>query len=74
MFPKIIKIKKRGLHRDEISLQYRVFNRTPDLIEFWEKKIGIDWTDDMEVWTGWDEANEILNITKIKEENYEKSN
>ena len=74
MFPKIIKIKKRGLHRDEISLQYRVFNRTPDLIEFWEKKIGIDWTDDMEVWTGWDKTNEILNITKIKEENYEKSN
>ena len=60
MFPKVIKIMKKGLHRDEISLQYRVFNRTPDLIEFWEKKLGMEWTDDMEVWNGWEESKEIF--------------
>jgi len=74
MFPKIIKIKKNGLHRDEVSLQFRVFNRTPDLIEFWEKKVGIPWTDDMEVWNGWDESKEILNIMEIKKQEYETSN
>lgn len=74
LFPKIIKIKKNGLHRDEVSLQFRVFNRTPDLIEFWEKKVGIKWTDDMEVWDGWDESKEILNIMEIKKQEYETSN
>jgi len=73
-FPKIIKIKKNGLHRDEVSLQFRVFNRTPDLIEFWEKKLGITWTDNMEVWNGWDESKEILNMMEIKKEKYETSN
>ena len=73
LFPKVIKIMKRGLHKDEISLQYRVFNRTPDLIEFWEKKLGMEWTDDMEVWNGWEESKEILNMMEIKNEKYEKT-
>lgn len=74
MFPKVIKIMKKGLHKDEISLQYRVFNRTPDLIEFWEKKLGMEWTDDMEVWNGWEESKEILNIMEIKKQQYEEAN
>ena len=74
MFPKVIKIKKNGLHRDEVSLQFRVFNRTPDLIEFWENKLGITWTDNMEVWDGWNESKEILNIMEIKKQKYEISN
>ena len=64
---------KNGLHRDEISLQYRVFNRTPDLVEFWEKKVGITWTDDMEVWNGWEESKEILNMMEIKNTKDEKN-
>ncbi|NBW33747.1 MAG: hypothetical protein EBR30_01680 [Cytophagia bacterium] len=67
MFPKVIKIKKNGLHRDEISLQYRVFNRTEDLVKFWEDKLGVEFTDDQEVWHGFEEENEILNIEKLKE-------
>jgi len=75
LFPKVIKIlNKRGLHRDEISLQYRVFNRTPDLIEFWEKKLDMEFTDDMEVWSGWEESKEILNIMDIKKQIYEEAN
>ena len=75
-FPKVIKIiNERGLHRDEISLQYRVFNKTPDLLGYWEKKLGMEFTDDMEVWSGWEESKEILNIMEIKrEKQYEKSN
>lgn len=67
LFPKVIKIKKNGLHRDEISLQYRVFNRTEDLIKFWEEKLGVEFEDDQEVWHGFEEENEILNIEKLKE-------
>jgi hypothetical protein len=67
MFPKVIKIKKNGLHKDEISLQYRVFNRTEDLIKFWEDKLGVEFDEDQEVWHGFEEENEILNIQKLKE-------
>jgi len=67
LFPKVIKIKKNGLHRDEISLQYRVFNRTEDLIKFWEEKLGVEFDDDQEVWHAFEEDNEILNIDKLKE-------
>jgi hypothetical protein len=67
LFPKIIHLKKNGLSRDEISLQYRVFNRTEDLIKFWEDKLGVIFKDDQEVWDGFDEKNEVLNLDKIKE-------
>jgi len=67
MFPKIIKIFRNGLHKDEISLQYRIFNKADDLVEFWENKLGIDFQDDYEVWEGWDEEKEILELDKIKE-------
>jgi hypothetical protein len=67
MFPKVIKIIKRGLSKDEISLQYRIFNRTQDLIDFWEEKLGIQFDDDQEVWDGFDEEKEVLNINNIKE-------
>ena len=66
LFPKVIKIKKNGLHRDEISLQYRVFNKTDDMIKYWENKLGIDWDDSLEVWEGFDEGKEILDINKMK--------
>lgn len=66
LFPKVIKIKKNGLHRDEISLQYRIFNKTEDMVEYWENKIGIEWDDDFEVWDGYDKDKEILHINDIK--------
>jgi len=67
LFPKVIKIKKNGLHKDEISLQYRVFNRTEDLIRFWEDKLDVEFDDDQEVWHAFEEDNEVLNIQKLKE-------
>jgi hypothetical protein len=72
LFPKVVKITRNGLHKDEISLQYRIFNKNEDLINFWEEKLGIDFNSvigkDFEVWEGWDEQNEILNLNKIKEQ------
>jgi hypothetical protein len=67
IFPKIIKINKRGFQRDELSLQYRVFNKTEDLRQFWEEKFDVVFDDDMEVWHGFIEENEILDLDKIKE-------
>jgi hypothetical protein len=71
LFPKVVKIVRKGLHKDEISLQYRIFNRAEDLINFWGDKLGIDLKEvlgeDFEVWEGWDEQKEILELDKIKE-------
>jgi hypothetical protein len=70
LFPKVVKIVRNGLHKDEISLQYRIFNKNEDLINFWEEKLGIDFKttfgNDFEVWEGWDESKEILELDKIK--------
>ena len=71
LFPKVIKITRNGLHKDEISLQYRIFNKAEDLVSFWEDKLGVDFVEllgeDFEVWEGWDEQKEILELDKIKE-------
>lgn len=66
-FPKVIKIIKKGLHRDEISLQYRIFQKTSDLREYWETRLDMEFTEDMELWEGFDERLEILDLDKIKE-------
>jgi hypothetical protein len=67
IFPKVVQIKKNGLRRDEISLQYRVFNKTEDLVKFWEDKLGVELPNDVEVWHGFFEENEALDLDKIKE-------
>lgn len=67
IFPKIVKIKRNYLQKDEISLQYRVFNKTEDLKQFWEEKLGVEFDSDMEVWEGFIEENECLNLDKIKQ-------
>lgn len=67
IFPKVVQIKKNGLRRDEISLQYRVFNKTEDLVQFWEDKLGVNLPDDVEVWHGFFDEFETLDLDKIKE-------
>ena len=66
-FPKVVKIKRGGLHKDEISLQYRVFNKTEDLRKYWEEKLGVEFDEDWEVWDGFELDKETLNLDKIKE-------
>ena len=67
LFPKVIKLVRNGLHKDEISLQYRVFNKTEDLVKFWEDKLDVEFDEDQEVWHGYIEEDEVLNIEKLKE-------
>jgi len=65
-FPKVVKIvNEGGLHRDEISLQYRVFKRTDDLVKFWEDKFNVVFTDEQEIWYGFDEEKETLTEEKL---------
>lgn len=66
-FPKIVKIVRGGLHKDEISLQYRVFNKTEDLRKYWEEKLGVDFDEEWEVWDGFDLDKETLNLDKLKQ-------
>jgi hypothetical protein len=66
-FQKIKRIEVNGLRRDELSMQWRIFNKTSDLREYWEERLNVKFDEDQEVWKGWDEENEILNINKIKE-------
>jgi hypothetical protein len=68
LFPKVVKIMFRGLYKDELSLQYRIFNKTQDLVDFWEEKFNISLGEDVEVWHGFFEEKEILNLDKIKED------
>jgi hypothetical protein len=67
LFPKIVKIKTNGRYKDEISLQYRIFNHTEDLVQFWENKLDVKFDEDQELWHAFIEENEILNLDKIKE-------
>ena len=67
IFPKVVKIRKNGLSRDEISLQFRVFNKTEDLVQFWEDKLGVELPEDVEVWHGFFDEFETLDLDKIKE-------
>lgn len=67
IFPKIVKVKKNGLMKDEISLQYRIFNKTEDLRKFWEEKLDVELDEDSEVWSTFIEDNETFSLTKIKE-------
>lgn len=71
IFPKVVKVVKNHLHKDEISLQYRIFKKTQDLRDYWEDRTGVVFTEDMEVWPGFDLLNESLDLDKVKEQMYE---
>jgi hypothetical protein len=69
IFPKTVKLLKNGLRRDEVSLQHRIFKKGNDLKEFWENHLGVEFDETMEVWQGWIEEKEILDINKLIKEN-----
>jgi hypothetical protein len=58
---------KKGIPREETSLQYQIFNKSDSLREYWESRIAIDLRDDYEVWNTFDLEKETLNIERIKE-------
>jgi len=66
-FPSKIEIFKGGELKEEASLQYRIFNRTSDLIHFWEDKFAVTFGEDQEIWRGFEEEEEILTEEKLRE-------
>jgi len=68
LFPRFLPVKKKnGKVEEEVSLQYRIFNKTIDIKEYWENKLDIDFKEDMEVWDTWDDNKEIMDLDEIKE-------
>lgn len=67
-FPTKITIVRGNLERRELSLQHRIFNKTADLKEYWEDKLDVVFSEDMEVWEGFHIENEALDLDKLKEE------
>lgn len=68
-FPKLVKIVKDDdpVARDQPSLQFRIFRKTIEMRKYWEDKLDISFTDDMEVWRIFDEEKETLDFDTIKE-------
>jgi hypothetical protein len=70
LFPEtiIVKRNKKQLPKQERTLQHRVFKKSEELREYWEEKIGVVFTDDMELWDRFDFEKEILDLEKLKQE------
>jgi hypothetical protein len=66
LFPKHVDILVNNINKQHLSLQYRIFNKTEDLVKFWENKLGVVFEKEYEVWNGFEEEKEILNIKNIK--------
>jgi hypothetical protein len=64
LFPKEVSLKTRtGIPKKEVSIWNLVFNRLPELKEFWEKRIDVVLDDEMELWSIPDMNKEKLDIT-----------
>jgi len=68
-FPKMVKITKKGIPREELSLQFRIFHKAPDLVKFWEDRIGqaFVYNKGEEVWGKFFLENETLDLDRIKQ-------
>lgn len=68
LFSKVVKINIGGNNfREDVSLQYRVFTKSKDLVEYWENRLDIKIDEDQELWNGFHEEIETLYIDKIRE-------
>ena len=70
LFPETVIVSrgKKQLPKHEKTLQHRVFEKSEELRSYWEEKIDVQFTDDMELWDGYHVENETLDLDKIKTE------
>lgn len=66
VFPKNVKLVRYGMTIQKSSIQHKIFNKTKDLRDYWEERLGVSFTDDMELWDGFVFENETLDLDKIK--------
>ena len=64
--PRITRVESAGRRMDVLSIPFRVMSRHPDLIEYWEDKMGVTFTDDMELLPAVNMSREVLDIDEIK--------
>ena len=68
LFPETVKIPNGLRTRKEVhSLQYKIFNKSQDMINHWEIMFDVKFTEDMEVWDRFDLIKETLTLDKFKE-------
>jgi hypothetical protein len=67
LFPEEVTILLNGIPHKEVSLQYRIFNKTKDLIDFWEEKFDLQFNEEQELWYKFKEEEEILTEEKLNE-------
>jgi hypothetical protein len=67
-FPKSVKLFKFGMTVEKVSIQHKIFNKTKDLRDYWEERLDVSFTDDMELWDGFIFDNETLDLDKLKQE------
>lgn len=67
LFPELIDLPGKKESK-VLSLQHRIFKKSQELRNYWEDKIDIQFTEDMEVWDGFIPDNETLDLEKLKQE------
>jgi len=67
LFPEKVITTQNGLRKEEFTLHHKIFNKSKDLIKYWEVEFGVIFTKNQETWEGFFEAKEILNLDKLKE-------
>jgi hypothetical protein len=63
---KTISVRK-GAATDLISLQYKIFNKTQDLVDFGKIQARTTFKKEYELWEAFDRDKELLDITKKEE-------
>jgi hypothetical protein len=66
LFPKYVYLYENGGTTEETSIQYKIFNKSPDLVNYWAEKVGQALPPDQELWTMYEPENEILNFKNGK--------
>jgi hypothetical protein len=66
IFPEYVEVLKDGISRKELSLQYRIFNKTPDLVKYWKDR-NANFNEDKEIWYDFVEKNEALSNEILNE-------
>lgn len=67
LFSKEIETEENGIKMKTLSMQYRIFNKTEDLIKFWEEQFDEILPPEQEVWHGWEIEKETLNKHTLEE-------
>lgn len=67
LFPKKRDVFINGKYISTDSIQWKIFEKENSLRIYWEDTLNVDFKEHMELWGGWDNSKEILDIDKIKE-------